>query len=111
MSLESNVKIEEQNLLKNTLKTVEYLYEAIKGQDYETANLEFEELKFALKKLIVLKLKRERRKLLSDLVEDMQRRGLNIDLAKHPSFLKNNAKNVDGKNLYSSKIHKKRQRA
>lgn len=109
--METIASVEELNLLKNTIKTVAYLSEAIQEQDYETAKLEYEELRFSLKRLEDMKQKRDRKKLLMDLVVDMQRRGINIDVARHSSFLKNRAKNADEKSLYNSKIHKKRQQA
>jgi len=111
MSIKNQLNVEEKILLENTLKTVTYLFNAIQEQDYESAKLEFLELKFSVVQLEGMKLKRERRQQLADLVEDMQKRGIQIDIARRSSFLKINAKNAAEIYRNNSEIHKKRQQA
>jgi putative protein kinase ArgK-like GTPase of G3E family len=111
MSQKNILPVEEQALLENTLKTVQYLFAAINEQDYESAKLEMEELKFSLKRLEDMQQKRERKEQLLNLIADMQKRGINIEIARPSSFLKNYAENAGEKGRDKSKIHKKRQQA
>jgi putative protein kinase ArgK-like GTPase of G3E family len=111
MSQKNILPVEEQALVENTLKTVQYLFAAINEQDYESAKLEMEELKFSLKRLEDMQQKRERKEQLLNLIADMQKRGINIEIERPSSFLKNSAENVGEKGRDKSKIHKKRQQA
>jgi hypothetical protein len=111
MFLKNTLPVEELAFLENTLKTVSYLFEAISEQDYESAKLEMEELKFGLKRLEDMHQKRERREQLVNLIADLQKRGINIEIARRSSFLKNSAENAGEKGKNYSKIHKKRQQA
>jgi hypothetical protein len=111
MFLKNTLPVEEQAFLENTLKTVRYLFDAIQEQDYVSVKLEMEELKFSLKRLEDLQKKRERREQLVNLIADMQKRGINIEIARRSSFLKNSAENAGEKGKKHSKIHKKRQQA
>jgi hypothetical protein len=86
MHLKNTLPVEEQAFLENTLKTVQYLFAAINEQDYESAKLEMEELKFSLKRLEDMQQKRERKEQLVNLIVDMQKRGINIDIARRSSF-------------------------
>jgi hypothetical protein len=70
-----------------------------------------EELKFSLKRLEDMQEKRERREQMLNLIVDMRKRGINIDIARRSSFLKNVAKNAGESSQNNSKIHKKRQQA
>jgi hypothetical protein len=111
MSQKNILPVEEQSFLANTLITAQYLCAAINEQDYESAKLEMEELKFSLKRLEDMQEKRERREQLLNLIIDMRKRGINIDVARRSSFLKNSAENAGEKGRNKSKIHKKRQQA
>jgi hypothetical protein len=111
MSQKNILPVEEQAFLENTLKTVQYLFAAITEQDYESAKLEMEELKFSLKRLVDIQQNRERKEQLVNLIVDMQKRGINIETARRSSFLKNGAKNAGENSQNNSKIHKKRQHA
>jgi hypothetical protein len=111
MSQKIILPVEEQAFLENTLKTVQFLFAAINEQDYVSAKLEMEELKFSLNRLEDIQLKRERKEQLVNLIVDMQKRGINIDIARPSSFLKNSAENAGEKGPNKSKIHKKRQQA
>lgn len=108
MDTEHQLIVEDKQLLENTLKTVSYLFSSVQKLDYESARLEFLELKIALVKLEEIKIKRERRQQLADLVENMQKRGIQIDTATHSSFLKINAKNAAEIYRNNSEIHKKK---
>jgi hypothetical protein len=107
MSQKNILPVEEQAFLENNLKTVQFLFATINEQDYESAKLEMEELKFSLKRLEDIQLKRERKELLVNLIVDMQKRGINIDIARPSSFLKNSAENAGEKSRNKSKIQKK----
>jgi hypothetical protein len=111
MNLKNTLPVEEQAFLENTLKTVQYLFSAINEQDYESAKLEMEELKFSLKRLEDMQQNRERKEQLVNLIVDMQKRGINIDIARRSSFLKNGAKIAGENSRINTKIHKKRQQA
>jgi hypothetical protein len=111
MSQKNILPVEEQAFLDNILKTVQYLFVAINEQDYESAKLEMEELKFSLKRLEDIQQKRERKEQLVNLIVDMQKRGINIQTARRSSFLKNGEKNAGENSQNNSKIHKKRQQA
>ena len=105
------VIVEEQVVLTNLKQTALYFVDAVSQKDYESANLELEELQFLMKSLKELELKKERRKMLVSLVMDMKQRGINIDFAGCSSLFKSSAKNAGEKSLNNSKIHKKMQQA
>jgi GH35 family endo-1,4-beta-xylanase len=101
----------EQILIRNVKKAALYFMDAINLKDYESANLELEELKFLVKSLDEMEQKRERRKMLASLIEDMKKRGIKIDFACRSSFFKINAKNVGESTIKIANKHKKRQQA
>lgn len=101
-------------LQKNTEKTAFYLLDAIREQDYESAKLEMEELKFLLKRLDEMRAKQKRLQMLTNVVAEMKARGIKIDFAKRALFLKNNAENAVEMYEKTNEIHtlnKKRQQA
>ncbi|MFO1442661.1 hypothetical protein KDN24_05465 [Bacillus sp. Bva_UNVM-123] len=101
-------------LQEYTEKTAFYLLDAIREQDYESANLEMEELKFLMKRLEDMRAKQKRFQMLKNVVTEMKARGIKIDFAKRALFLKNNAKNaveIYEKTNEIHKLNKKRQQA
>lgn len=105
------VTVEEQVVITNLKQTALYFIDAISKKDYESANLEIEELYFLMKGLKELELKRERRMMLVSLVGDMKQRGINIDFACCAPLFKSGAKNAGESSRKTSEIHKKRQQA
>jgi len=85
-------EINQNQLQKRALKTTSYLFDAIREQDYESANLEMEELKFLMQRLEDMNAKQERLQMLTNVVSEMKARGIKIDFAKRAFFLKNNVK-------------------
>lgn len=110
-----NVEIDPVNQLQEKAqKAAFYLFDAICEQDYESANLEIEELNFLIKRLKDRKARSEKLQLLTDVVTEMKARGIKIDFAKRASFLKNDAKNAVEKyhnTTFFREIDKKRQQA
>ncbi|MDP4086008.1 MAG: hypothetical protein Q8934_15500 [Bacillota bacterium] len=100
-----------QVVLGNLKKTTLYFLDALSQRDYESANLELEELQFLMNSLKEFKLKRERRAMLVKLVKDMKQRGINIDFAGCSSLFQKGAKIAGESNKKISDIHKKRQQA
>lgn len=94
MNTLTNLSAEETRIVENMLKTTTYFYDAVGENDLVSAKLELEELQIAMVKLEELKIKRERRQSLMEIVMDMKKRGINIDFACRPSFLSNHAKNA-----------------
>jgi hypothetical protein len=111
MSKNSIKSVEEKILLKNALKTSMYFLNALVDEDFDSANLEIEELKCVVRLLEDNKIKRDRREILLNLVVDMKNRGINIDFAKRDHFFEKTAKNDVETNRNNSKIHKKKQQA
>lgn len=103
--------IEEENLVANIKKTALYLIDALGMEDYESANLELEELKFAMKRLGRMQQVREKREKLVELVLDMKARGINIDFATRSSFFNNFQKNAVEESTNLPNKHKKKQQA
>ncbi|MEH7126006.1 hypothetical protein V7127_22605 [Bacillus sp. JJ1773] len=109
---QANVKVNE--LQAKALKTAYYLFDAIREQDYESAQLEMTELRFVMNQLEEAKTKRERLQSLLNVVAEMKARGIHIDFARRASFLKINAKNAVEKyhnTAFFHEVDKKRQQA
>ena len=111
MCQQSQLIVEEEYLKTNVFKTVYYLFEAVCEEDYETVDLELEDLNAAVKRLRVFQVKKERSQQLADLVKAMQERGIKIDFAKRVLFLKNSEKNAVGKSRFVPNLDRKKQQA
>lgn len=104
--------VEVKNLQKLVTGTLFYLGEAISIGDFESADLEIEELKFLINQMKELHAKRMRRKALEEMVLSMQSRGIHIGFANNSSFLlSQKAKNAVEQTQKLKEIDKKRQQA
>ncbi|WP_445486463.1 hypothetical protein [Niallia sp. 03133] len=110
MCQQSNFLVEEENLKTNVLKTIFYLFDSVCEEDYETVDLELEELNAAVSRLRDFHSKRDRNHKLVDLVEEMKEKGIKIDFAKRAFFLHDEAKNAaeSGRTIH---LDKKKQQA
>lgn len=106
-----NENVVSMDLLANAEKTAIYLLDAIRKQDFYSAQLELSDLNFAIKRLADIERKKEKKRQLEELIIQLQDRGLNVDFAYRASFLNVSAKNAVENHQNFSKIHKKRQQA
>ena len=114
MCLINLANVEVKELQSKALKTAFYLFDALREEDYESANLEMKELRFLMNHLEEVRLKRERLQALTNVVVEMKARGIRIDFANRAPFLKTNAKNAVEKyqkTAFFHEIDKKRQQA
>lgn len=109
---QSNIlNVVEKQLLSNAVNTVYYLLDALNEHDFQSAILEVEELNFVIRRLVDIKKKREKQKVLEELIKELKEKGVNIDFAKKATFLRISAKNAVKNNQNFANTHKKRQQA
>ncbi|MBE2912689.1 hypothetical protein [Anoxybacillus flavithermus] len=71
--------LQEEDLLQKASRCIEYIQESLQNRDYETAKIEMSELRFLLDELQAIEQKKLRRAQLFEVVDDMRKRGIQID--------------------------------
>ncbi|WP_027410347.1 hypothetical protein [Anoxybacillus tepidamans] len=79
MRVQDSIMLQEVDLLQKSLRCIEYIQESLQNHDYETTKIEVSELQFLVAQLQELEQKKARRAKLIATVENMRRRGIQID--------------------------------
>nr|WP_051530063.1 hypothetical protein [Anoxybacillus tepidamans] len=77
--MQDSIMLQEVDLLQKSLRCIEYIQESLQNHDYETTKIEVSELQFLVAQLQELEQKKARRAKLIATVENMRRRGIQID--------------------------------
>ncbi|KYD24586.1 hypothetical protein [Parageobacillus toebii] len=80
--MQDTIFSQEADLLQKASRCIEYIQEALQNRDYETMCIEMSELQFLVMQLQALEQKKTRRKQLMAIIQDMRKRGIQIDFMK-----------------------------
>ncbi|KJE27928.1 hypothetical protein LG52_2649 [Geobacillus kaustophilus] len=73
---------QEADLRQKAVLCIEYIQEALQNRDYETMAIEISELQYLVRQLQELEQKEARRQQLLAIIQDMHRRGIQIDFVR-----------------------------
>jgi GH35 family endo-1,4-beta-xylanase len=71
--------VQELDFLHKAFECVEYVHDALVNNDYASAKIEISELQFLIEKLQEIEMKKARRAQLMEIINEMRRRGIQID--------------------------------
>ncbi|MBB5356681.1 GH35 family endo-1,4-beta-xylanase [Anoxybacillus mongoliensis] len=77
--MQDTLFLQEADLLQKASRCIEYIQESLQNRDYETAKIEMLEFRFLLDELQAIEQKKLRRAQLFEIVDDMKKRGIQID--------------------------------
>ncbi|MCG5026773.1 hypothetical protein MAH48_14245 [Anoxybacillus flavithermus] len=73
---------QEADLRQKAVLCIQYIQEALQNRDYETMAIEISELQYLVRQLQELEQKEARRQQLLAIIQDMHRRGIQIDFVR-----------------------------
>ncbi|WP_081260420.1 hypothetical protein [Parageobacillus thermoglucosidasius] len=77
--MQDSIMLQEADLLEKASLCMEYIQDALQNRDYESMKIEISELQFLVEQLQEVEMKKHRRAQIFEVINDMRKRGIQID--------------------------------